>query len=129
MKLIDPTDDELNAAFAEKVAGWTRFFSENLGAALFHPPGLPDAANVNKRFEVPRFTQSADTVLPWLEKWRDGNTLFIAGTSIFGERAWGVDLIDNSQNFRQFVKDPSLPRAAVIALLRAHGVEVEFTKA
>lgn len=45
MKLTNPTDDELNAAFAEKVAGWDHF-----------PAGYP------------RWTHSADAVLPWLEK-------------------------------------------------------------
>jgi len=37
MKLTNPTDDELNAAFAEKVAGWVWLQTSPTNAALISP--------------------------------------------------------------------------------------------
>lgn len=120
MKLINPTDDELNAAFAEKVAGWKR--GKRIGMDVWIlPSGFWD-------FRPDQFTRSADAVLPWLEKMpfriEIGKGIglqcgvVICGYGPFtkwGEGGW----------FRGI--DPIVPRAACIALLRAHGVEVEFT--
>lgn len=119
MKLINPSDDELNAAFAEKVAGW--FIHPDCGRLC--PPNLPPAFNLGALPGVPAFTRSFDAVLPWLEK--DG--------------AWAMDwcpIISNRDAaYKVWIRKkgvealgPSLPRAAVLALLRARGVEVEFTK-
>ena len=102
MKLINPTDAELNAAFVEKVAQFddkTRDF-------------LDDSNDLN-------FTASFDAVLPWLEKWR---TVEIDWDRVI--MMWRVG-VGQHKDTPQY--DPSLSRAAVITLLRAHNVEVEFT--
>lgn len=127
MKLIDPTDDELNAAFAEKVAGW--FKCERLGREVYYDP---EGGHVLPH-ELPRFTQSFDTVLPWLEKWRDRPYLYRMLQIDATHDGWEVKMAqpDRDKDGQQWfwrIKAPSLPRAAAIALLRAHGVEVEFTK-
>lgn len=117
-KLVNPTDEQLNNAVAIHVAGWTCFDSEapwgwrNPAGELFH------------RADVPRFTTSADAVLPFLEKhsWmhydhfdpRDGiNNIsicdFESGKHLGAAQAKGFAL------------------TSVIALLRSHGAEVSFT--
>lgn len=110
MKLTNPTDEELNVAFAEKVAGWMQ--CERLGRMVWYDP------EGGHEMHVPRFTEYADLVLPLLEKCR----------SWICEKTW------DSPCYTIRVSDPkpitqrsdTFPRAAVIALLRAHGVEVEF---
>ena len=108
MKLMNPTDDELNAAFAEKVAGWWLW------------PGYRDqwCDGTEDRGKA-RFTTSFDAVLPWLGKWR---TIAIDWDRIAGLWSVGVGQHKDTPAY-----SPVLPRAAVIALLRAAGVEVEFT--
>jgi len=140
VKLINPTDDELNAAFAVNVCG-----AVDLGGAS---PRISDAKSpglfihryngkfwISDAFElaemcrphrwdymhkVMNFTTSADAVLPWLEKW--------AINSLFAPVHY--TLLDGTHSIRlqgaETVKDKSFPRAAVIALLRANGIEVEI---
>lgn len=110
MKMIDPTDDELNAAFAEKVAGmkpcgWT---TANCGPSVTHYPSRSD------------FTTSADAVLPWLSGHQWSATTAGDHSGIRVE----IDIWSKCVE----ASDVSFPRAAVIALLRAHNVEIEFTK-
>lgn len=126
MKLINPTDDELNTAFAEKVAGWTDVRYEegenvDIDARVIYPwegmAGSPPDGQ--ERRLVPPFTRSMDAVLPLMEK---------AG-------AWAADwcpIISNREAaYKVWLRKsgieavgPTLPRACVIALLRANGVEV-----
>lgn len=96
--------DALNAAFAEKVAGYTMHLS----------PGCEW-----RRKEIPQFTRSADAVLPWLEKhsWSASNLASGIQVNIHKPGDSGAIYIQNS-------RAPAFPHAAVIALLRAHGVEV-----
>lgn len=132
MKLTNPTDDELNAAFAEKVAGWKRvvtheisFFDTNgISCGKMAVPSLIEAFERNGLIlrEPPRFTQSADAVLPWLEKW----PLWSADKTASGEIRVRVSMDAYTVYFEAF--DKAFPRAVVLALLPAHGVEVEFTK-
>lgn len=110
MKLLNPTDDELNAAFAEKVAGWTRT------ALYFYPPGLPNSMNVNQAFPLPPFTTSADAVLPFTKglKWTSTTTD-------------GGYVVRINPGFNEAVAvNKDFAAALAIALLRAHGVVVEF---
>lgn len=59
MKLIDPSDDALNEAFAVEVAGWV-------------PTCTASADDDDGRSRTwaarPNYCRSADAVLPWLEK-------------------------------------------------------------
>lgn len=114
MKLVNPTDEELNAAFAEHVA---EAFLPNDGLFGFAGPWkFKGSREVLQGFDaIPRYTQSTDAVLPWLEKcpyWAvDGGP----------NKPWMV-LAGAGE-----AEADTFPRAAVIALLRANGVQVEFT--
>ena len=117
MKLTNPTNEQINAAVAEYVAGWKK---------------IPEATNI--AFEVPEtgargtppdFATSADALLPLLEKlirfdvYATGNASASQGCRVY---VW-----DHDDNEHRGVAQ-ALPLAACIALLRAHGVEVEFTE-
>ncbi len=118
MKLINPTDSEIDAAVAEKVAGWKRLHAEHAfdgGVkceidAWAAPSGrIADA--------VPQFSRSADAVLPLLERMD----------------RWQCDYGRPEKKYRlYFIRREgegtaaTFPRAACLALLRAHGVEVDI---
>ena len=120
MKLINPTDDELNAAFAEKVAGWKLNFAGPSAFGTNLNPYWEDEKG-RAQFDGPWFVYSADAVLPWLEK--HGPSIERLGFT----GVWTIRL--NDSQLLGEAADKSFPRAAVIALLRAHGVEVEVTDA
>lgn len=112
MKLINPTDDELNANFAVWVAGWRNDPDE--GWRNEH--GVPITAVYYRDF-----TSSMDAVLPWLER-----TDWYAENLSHGR--FGTVLVEINQPEKAITAEASsLPRACVIALLRANGVEVTFT--
>jgi len=114
MKLTNPSNDELNAALAEKVAGWKACSSHTMLASC---PNMEFGYDEN--VAIPPFTQSADAVLPWLEK---------------SDRWWTYESAANLMTLwtggdeEDVEAEGPFARAAVIALLRAHGVEVEFTQ-
>jgi len=116
VKLVNPTDDQLNAAFAEKVAGWKRLTVKDPSKDPEWETG--GYGGHGYAFRVPRFTTSADAVLPYIkthnekEKW---------ATEIF-VGAGKVSVYFKSAN----AEADTLPKAAVIALLRAHGVEITY---
>ena len=127
MKLFNPTDAELDAAFAEKVAGWKRTSRFDFSSVeTYYPWFVPAANGSGSGFElaVTRFTRSFDAVLPWLEKTGRWNVF----RDVSG--VYEIELEDNPMpdDGCWFAFNKSLPRAAVIALLRAHGVQVEFTQ-
>jgi len=76
--LNNPTDDQLDAAFAEFVSGWKRVVTPTLSAfdtngLCFGTYSIPSPIEAFEKDGVilrdaPRFTRSADAVLPWLEK-------------------------------------------------------------
>lgn len=112
MKLTNPTDEELNVAFATEVAGWKStpiHMPRKAGDVWWHDSGgnLTEGAN---------FTRSADLVLPWLEKREEAGFHYLKGH-------WYVHLYAEDKSC---ANSPRLALAAVIVLLRAHGVEVEF---
>lgn len=118
MKLIDPTNDQLDRAFAEHVCGWNAVC--RCGESMkFH--SRFDHTPVELEEPLPYFTRSADAVLPWLENTDDPDAALRDGL-------WSVAFYVDKENNWVRGEDKSLPRAACIALLRAHGVEVEFTK-
>lgn len=136
MTLVNPTDDELNRAFAERVAGWK--WRDERGGAWFDKSDDPDPMKW-VRIIGPnggdialdgglRWVSSADAVIPWLQNmW-----LSVVISEVIA--GWAVRICyRGDQSFERplghcdsWALDPSFPRAAVIALLRAHGVEVEI---
>lgn len=156
-KLTNPTDDELNAAFAENVAGYVLYrhameppmsslevpekwcYRDRHGTLyLGEPYRLHPAAfdEIGLRWGYmwarPAFTRSMDAVLPWLEK-KEVFEVIYNNNPHSGDVGYAVQVADS---FTEDNKEPKgrsgwvqnnfLPRACVIALLCAHGVEVEF---
>ena len=110
MKLINPTDDELNAAFAVAVAGYV----QREGGWEIPPMRAIWTEPLD-------FTRSMNAVLPWLER-----TDWYAENLSHGR--FGTVLVEINQPEKAITAEASsLPRACVIALLRANGVEVTFT--
>ena len=123
MKLLNPTDDQLNAAFAEKVAGWKRLDCDlwDVGLDISSPwcRKRSDGIWISNRTA---WTESADAVLPWLEKHRVAPIAEYRPTvRAPAFTGWEI-MLEHGCNGRA----STFPRAAVIALLRANGVEVEF---
>ena len=127
MKLINPTDDELNAAFAEKVAGWTDVRYEegenvDIDARVLYPwegmAGSPPDGQ--ERRLVPPFTRSMDAVLPWLNA--PGWLWHISNDEIHTDKPFTACV--HRGLAEASASDTNAPRACVIALLRANGVEV-----
>lgn len=122
MKLINPTDQELNTAFAEKVAGWMK--CERLGRMVWYDP---EGGHVSSEIELPRFIESADAVLPCLDKvgmWKAER--FLPSDICIKGQAYRVDVANRHACDFCHADADTLPRAAVIALLRAYGVEVHL---
>lgn len=141
MKLTNPSDEELDEAFAIHVCKWRRstdpelinsgdwWEDENGGTHIMGGCGTcPDYY----------FSTSANAVLPWLEKYSRDTDKKLGGEGIVfrlyspacAEDTWTVvevELHHDGQIEGAVTKHQSLPRAIVITLLRAHGVEVEFT--
>lgn len=116
MKLTNPTDEQLNAAFALNVAGW-RFNAP----FDWYPPSYNSYCDP---LDAPEsFTQSADAVLPWLNA--PGWLWAACNDEIYSKKPFMV-FVHRGQA-EAAASDTNFPRAAAIALLRAHGVEVEFT--
>lgn len=131
--MTNPTDDQLNALFAEKVAGWTahrQMILDKHYIARWAAPWIPEWVNMpTLPTEPPKFTDSMDAVLPYLDRhpWaarsaRDGQYEACinwpendCGKSDLGGKVY-MSLC------RAVGEADTLPRACVIALLRAHGV-------
>jgi len=124
-KLINPTDDELSAAVAEHVAGLTRDF-EDVGEerCAWWENGKGETVPAN-------FATSADAVLPlldrqhhWLHKSiNDGKKI----TAHYVQIDWKPGRASINQADHFCATEPTFPRAACIALLRANGIEVGQT--
>jgi hypothetical protein len=105
LTLTNPTDDQLNAVFDTHVAKMGE--RGELGPVLH---------GGEYKLAYPQWTRSMDAVLPWLEK----AGLWECGYSAHHDGYWVT------VSYGHDSEDRSLPRAAVIALLRANGVEVVF---
>ena len=110
-KLINPTDDELNANFAVWVAGWRNDPDE--GWRNEH--GVPITAVYYRDF-----TRSMDAVLPWLNA--PGWLWHISNDEIHTDKPFTACV--HRGLAEASASDTNAPRACVIALLRANGVEV-----
>lgn len=117
MKLIRPTDDELNAAFAEKVCNWSKG-DDGYGYEVVYSEKIAPYKTVGPVWKY-NFVKSADVVLPYLEKMVRRSAFNDHTITVTGENYY----IDGPGG--NLSKAPTLAKACVIALLRAHGVEVE----
>lgn len=138
MKLTDPTDETLNAAFAEKVAGWRGPAHPDTLAAC--DEGMkkaqcwwltPEGKLFSPGFgvEVPAFTTSADAVLPCLEKAAGGHWSSWYSHPLHSDMPESYEVsVLNAQSPKVAARAETFAKAAVIALLRANGVEITFTK-
>lgn len=136
MKLINPTDDELSSTFAVAIAGWLVSNGGPVGVGPYTWYAEEDGVTVER--PKPNFARSADAVLPWLEKryieteiksWWDSPAQHYNESSRQGHRVFepnGVWTI-RIPGSNAMAEDKSFAKAACIALLRAHGVEIEFT--
>lgn len=119
MILINPTDDDLNAAFAEKVAEWK---CEMINGAWGGDVDVPapvwtsPKGEVSTAYFIPKFTHSFDLTLPYLD-----SVLSSGGFWRITSNPAGVSCVINYEQ-GPIANTPA--RAAVIALLRTHGVEV-----
>jgi hypothetical protein len=134
MRLVNPTDRELDAAFAEKVCGWMRGEAgrgeKRVKAYYLYSPSYNEYRPLDAPYAViwkdgtvggdlKRFTTSADAVLPWASKEGIWQCEFL-GASLYRFIHWGKMGEHRGEG-------DTFARAAVLALLRAHGVTVEFT--
>lgn len=113
--------DALDAAFAEKVAGW--YLSRNgesLDYVCYRSEADYFAQPLSGTWPLPKFTRSADAVLPWLE--RGLAEARHTHDDRWSGRKWTVYVLNGYSSGSGI--SHSFPHAAVIALLRAHGVEV-----
>lgn len=118
MKLTNPTDGELNAAFAEKVVGMQP--GEWLSIAQ-------QPHEVRRNYIGPgyNYCRSMDAVLPWLKECPYQVEMLYCQTTC----SWHCALTGRFLSKREYRSGPqeTAPRACVIALLRAHGMEVEIS--
>lgn len=120
MKLILKSLDEVSAAVAEHVAGWSYWtFPEGACPHVKHWRRA-DATPVTIHSAEGQFARSADAVLPLLEKWSIATALYSSGEWTVSDDHMDC-LSDN------MATDKSFPLAACLALLRAKGFDVEFT--
>lgn len=121
--------DALNAAFAERVAGWTwRTFPDGACPDIKH--WRDQNGEVVSIYMDGRFTRSMDAVLPYLsgEQWCACTANSEWQTGFKGD-AWCVWAGSHDEVFPDVMAHaPTLPHAAVVALLRAKGVAVEEDK-
>ncbi len=113
MKLVKPTDEELNAAFAEKVCGWSKG-DDGYGYETVYSEKVAPYKTMGPVWKY-NFVKSADAVLPYIQKLDEVGIHYCSGDWFV--RCWSED--------KNCANCDSLPKACVIALLRAHGVEVE----
>lgn len=119
MKMINPSDRRLEEAFARHVAKWRKRENEDDEEITeWYDKKNKLVSHGDKFGNLPNWIGSVNAVMPWLDK----NLVFIQKED--GQWSVGVD----AWTTIHYGKSRSLPRAAVIALLRAEGVEVEFRK-
>ena len=124
MKLTHPTDQELSAAVAEKVAGW--YLDKN--GCCYPSKESHDSETFSGGWPLPPFATSADAVLLLLEKhphWEIGSYVGANHSRRYVCRIWRHELIENRLREMPLMEYGStFARCACLALLRAHGIEV-----
>jgi hypothetical protein len=139
LNLKTASDAEINACFAEVVAGWKPLWLLTKDGYYYRPKAAgytsnrAEAGRFDKAYaerdvsatrgEVqmeqdapPDYLNSADAVLPWLEKCRRWKAERCAPDGVWLE----VDAPRFGDAYA-----PTFARAACIALLKAHGVSIE----
>jgi hypothetical protein len=111
MRLINPTDRELNLAFAREICEFT---DETM--AILDSPQMMSGRSTDLDF-----TTSADGVLPYLDKCDE------VEIKTMPHGLWSVIVRKQPGGMGYQNFGDSVPRVAVLALLRAHGVEIEFS--
>jgi hypothetical protein len=138
MKLTNPTNEELNAAFAEYVAGWMwrperggAWFLKSKDDDPYKWARITDATGADIGISGLRFATEANAILPWLEYGREVGQRV---TMEMGFTRWHIRIHRKNPDGLYPLIDESpwgdaetFPRAACIALLRANGVIVHFT--
>ena len=127
------TDAEKNACFAEQVVGWQRQKCENfhftytngLIVGRRHLPEPEDGWLTPNGYNwplgcAPDYLHSADAILPWLEQSQFQWDIFAVRNRVDNTLYWRVGVF----NTKYYAYASNLPEAAMIALLRAKGVEV-----
>lgn len=128
------TDSDLNKLFAEKVAGWVPYEAPKNKGSLLLPYKWFDGSG-RPQVEIENFTASMDAVAPWMEKFSHHNGEENGGEPIVfriyspacSDDVWTVEPVwmhHDGDIPESPIKDKSLPRACVLALLRAKGVAV-----
>jgi len=120
IKLVDHSEDQINAAVAEHVAGWKRHDPLGNGNAFWSVDGFHVAGYAH------HFTRSADAVLGLLEKWCGEKEFNGPSIGMAADGEWIVSLHDGMDGLWS-AKHKVLPTAISLALLRSKGISVEFT--
>lgn len=114
--LSELTGAELNEAFAVEVAGWKRCRSPFQSKTDPSSRGWDDPKCYGRQ-ELPKWSISADAVMPWLEKFDCVSISMNAGT-------WNVHIYTESGSGETFdmlvlgeADAPTFARAACIALI------------
>lgn len=128
--ITNPTDNELNAAFAVNVASWNDVRHENgvdvdVPARTYIPySGFRGTPPDGPRRMIFKWTESMDAVFPWLYR-QDGYRLTSPHRGHTEHRA----MVYHRDGYPYIVGSAdTLPRACVLALLKAHGVEVVYDR-
>ncbi len=124
-KLIDPSDDALNEAFAVEVAGWTCTKNAIVYTYAGGSRSYRDAWKAPDGMVLDRppksFTSSADAVLPWLEKRARAINITYCDVTV----QWTVEIVGFKTSWK--ASSETLPRAIVYALLLSNGIEIQLT--
>lgn len=149
MKLTNPTNDILDEAFVKVISHWeptkqsieaARSWAEITGGDESTEACYAEAYHSDR----PKYSTSADAILPWLEyhHWR-GHSNGMSGIVDGGgyphfsihvaeipvkERPERFGFEHEGHGFQGESLKESFARSATIALLRAHSVEINFTK-
>lgn len=128
--LVNPTNDQISAAVAEFVAGWTDIIAvrPNGQIATCYGKFLPGGAWLS----VPPFATSADAVLPLLRRAGIIHAEICNGTVaihiyVYNHDTEEPEMIGEGSSDPDSENEGSFALAASIALLRAHGVTFTFT--
>lgn len=125
--MLGMTDQELNRQVAEKVDGWEfhgsrdAYVGSDVMQAVPEYSTDPDGERHYEDWPFPDYCNDANAVLPLLEKYEyidiSRDVEFLGG--------WTVAISVKREGGLYHAASPTFPKAAVVALLKAHGVEVE----
>lgn len=125
------TDAEKNACFGKQVCGYMAYTTTGGEAVADFPTGVEDSGVCEVQTEgLPDYLYNATAVLPWLEKYTADNNdelqIDVMREVMDGKRQWTVGLYSTDPKRSKVTHGTALtfPEAAMIALLRAKGIEV-----